>query len=77
MGARLAGASPSKARDHRGGPGAQEPRHQPGASSFRFISMLGGPVLARRLSFGVVSGPSAAGVQHAPQALRHVVLCSR
>ena len=52
MGARLAGASPSKARDHRGGPGEQGPCHQPGASSFRFIGMLGGPGTSERLAGG-------------------------
>ena len=42
-GARLAGASPSKARDRRGVTGLQESRHQPGVTSFRFIRLLGGP----------------------------------
>ena len=42
-GAVLAGASPSKNRDRAGVTGAQAPRHQPGAPTFRFNRMLGGP----------------------------------
>ena len=43
VGAVLAGASPSKNRDHRGAPACKGRAHLPGGPSFRFNCMLGGP----------------------------------
>ena len=64
-GARLAGASPSKARDRRGVTGLQGPRHQPGVTSVRFISLLGGPGWQWDLFRKVLVGPTTSDrVEH-------------
>ena len=73
VGAVLAGASPSKNRDHRVAPACKGRDHQPGGTSFRFNGMLGGPAGAKRSPGADVRGPvdlaghdSADVVSHPP-----------